>query len=129
MILANRELMGENAAGLSAAAATLAAIQLAPLVGLPVGIALDVEANKVAEEIMQQQGRVALQLMDDAGYDPWQAPESERLAVEIKPPKKSDVEIYPDIAGYELSILSLTYKKPSANSMTTPAADSASAQP
>jgi hypothetical protein len=60
----------------------------------------------------EQHERIALQLMADAGYDPWQAPEAWRLAKPKKLPADTSTLKYPDRSGYQLSILNLMYKKP-----------------
>jgi hypothetical protein len=122
IVESNRAILGAEAAGLTVGA-------LIPGAGLPILIGDDAAAHKLQVELEEQRGRIALQLVADAGYDPWQAPESERLAVEMKPPKDPNAAVYPDIAGYELSILNLTYKKPPASSISSTAADSANAKP
>lgn len=66
-------------------------------------------ANRGSEE---QHERIALQLMADAGYDPWQSPEAWRLAKPKKLPPDTSTLKYPDRSGYQLSILNLMYKKP-----------------
>lgn len=66
------------------------------------------EANQVQEE---RRGRMALALMADGGFDPWQAPEAWRLLASKKPAKKSQELRYPDLAGYQLGILNLEYRK------------------
>ena len=66
-------------------------------------------ADRASEE---QHERIALQLMADAGYDPWQSPEAWRLAKPKKLPPDTSTLKYPDRSGYQLSILNLMYKKP-----------------
>jgi hypothetical protein len=58
----------------------------------------------------EQRGRVALALVADAGYDPWQAPEAWRLLAPKKLPKDLDSLKYPDRSGYQLRILNLQYR-------------------
>jgi len=80
---------------------------------LPVGLAAVVESRMVERRMLysmeEQRGRVALALMSDAGYDPWQSPEAWRLLA----PKHLPVDVnslqYPENSGYLLSILSLQY--------------------
>lgn len=57
----------------------------------------------------EQRGRIALALMADAGYDPWQAPEAWRLLGPKHLPSDLNSLKYPDLSGYQLSILSLQY--------------------
>jgi hypothetical protein len=66
----------------------------------------------------EQRWRVALQLMSDAGYDPWQAPEAWRLAAPGKLPADTSTLKYPDRSGYQFAILNLTYKKPAPTNVT-----------
>jgi hypothetical protein len=116
IVEANRVLLGAEAASLTAAA-------FIPLVGLPDLIAGNLAASKIQTEMEEQRGRVALELMATAGYDPWQAPEAWRLAA----PKELSTDLssltYPDRSGYQFAILNHTYRK----SLTSQAAESASA--
>jgi len=57
----------------------------------------------------EQRERIALALMADAGYDPWQAPEAWRLLGPKRLPSDLNSLKYPDFSGYQLSILSLQY--------------------
>jgi hypothetical protein len=66
----------------------------------------------------EQRGRVALALMADAGYDPWQAPEAWRLLAPKKLPKDLDSLKYPDRSGYQLRILNLQYREKAAGEST-----------
>lgn len=54
-------------------------------------------------------GRIALGLMADAGYDPWQAPEAWRLLAPKKLPADTDHLRYSNLGGYQLAILNLQY--------------------
>jgi len=82
-------------------------------------------ATKVTIELAEQRARMALALMADAGYDPWQAPEAWRLLVPKKLPKDLSKLKYPDFSCYELGILNLQYKsakaRPSAPAVTASA--------
>ena len=69
-------------------------------------------AHSEAIQLEQQRWRIALSLVAEAGYDPWQAPEAWRIAMAKKPPKDSSSLKYPDESGYQLGILNLQYQKP-----------------
>ena len=69
------------------------------------GLVLKAEIAKV-----EQRGRVALALMGDAGYDPWQAPEAWRLLAPKQLPNDLNSLRYPDRSGYQLGILNLQYR-------------------
>jgi hypothetical protein len=91
-------------------AAILGAVSLVPYGG---GLAASGVYYHEQQMIMQEQrGRVALQMMGDAGYDPWQAPEAWRLAEPGKLPADLSTLKYPERSGYQFAILSLIYKKP-----------------
>jgi len=89
-------------------ATSMAAANLVPYAGLAVSSVYTYEIEKALKE---QRSRVALELMADAGYDPWQAPEAWRLAKPNKLPADTSTLKYPDRSGYQLSILNLMYKK------------------
>lgn len=61
-------------------------------------------------KLEDQRGRVALGLMADAGFDPWQAPEAWRLLAPGQLPKKLGKLKYPARSKYQLEILRLQYK-------------------
>ncbi len=67
--------------------------------------------HQVATFLEEQRGRLALSLMSDAGYDPWQAPEAVRLLASKNLPKDLASLKYPDLAGYLLGVLNLQYPK------------------
>jgi hypothetical protein len=98
-----RELFGAEAAG-GIAEAFVPELYFANEIGV------DIMAHKIEVRMEEQRGRVALALMADAGYDPWQAPEAWRLLA----PKKltGDVSLlkYPSRSGYQLGILNLQYR-------------------
>jgi hypothetical protein len=75
-----------------------------------VALAQDEKMRKILAEMQEQRGRVALALMADAGYDPYQAPEAWRLVAPKKLPVDLDSMNYPNLSGYQLGILSLQYK-------------------
>ena len=60
--------------------------------------------------------RMALQLVADAGFDPWQAPEAWRLLAPKDPPRDVQSIKYPRESKYQLSILNLQYKRESSGS-------------
>ncbi len=67
--------------------------------------------NKYERVMNEQRWRMALQMMADAGYHPWQAPEAWRLAAPGKLPADTSALKYPDRSGYQFAILNLMYKK------------------
>jgi hypothetical protein len=60
--------------------------------------------------MQQQRGRVALSLMADGGYDPWQAPEAWRLLTPKHLPANLSALKFPARSNYQLEILKLQYK-------------------
>jgi len=99
-------------------------LALAPAIGFG-GAALIGEPlvkHEIGRKMEGQRGRVALSLMADAGYDPWQAPEAWRWLAPKDPPKDPSKLKYPDRAGYQLEILNLQYNR-------TAASDAATTQP
>lgn len=74
-----------------------------------------VAQHRVLVTMEEQRGRMALGLLADAGYDPWQAPEAWRLLASKNLPKDTDSLKYPGRSGYQLSILNLEYSKPNAD--------------
>lgn len=69
-----------------------------------------VMSRNATVQMEQQRARIALQLMDDAGFDPWQAPEAWRLLGPSKPPKNLQSLKDTRESKYQLKILSLQYK-------------------
>ncbi len=59
----------------------------------------------------EERGRIAMGLLSDAGYDPWQVPEAWRLLESKHAPKDASTLNYNDYAGYLLSVLNLEYPK------------------
>jgi len=94
-----------------AEAAGLAAAGLVPYGYLAAGAAGSVYSHEMKRALQEQRGRVALQLMADAGYHPWQAPEAWRLAASGKLPTDTSTLKYPERSGYQFAILNLMYKK------------------
>jgi hypothetical protein len=80
-----------------------------------VGFAM-LAANGVAggdpETLMKQERlRVALALMRDGGFDPWQAPQAWRMLELKKLPANVASIDYPDISCYQIQILNLQYAR------------------
>jgi hypothetical protein len=65
--------------------------------------------HELEVKMEEQRGRIALELMSDAGYDPWQAPEAWRLLAPRNLPKDVATIRYPSRSGYQLGILNLQY--------------------
>jgi hypothetical protein len=72
-----------------------------------VGSASAEKEEKLAEERL----RVALALMQDARYDPWQSPEAWRILEPKKLPANLASLEYPDASCYQISILNLQYPR------------------
>ena len=70
--------------------------------------------------VWHQSARVSLQLLADAGYDPWQAPEASRLVSRRKLPRDLDSLHYTAAGKYQLSLLKQFY--PPAHDSTPQAA-------
>lgn len=79
--------------------------------GGALGVAGVVVKHEILRKLEDQRGRVALGLMADAGYDPWQAPEAWRRLEPKQLPKDIARLKYPDRAGYQLEILAMQYKR------------------
>jgi hypothetical protein len=78
--------------------------------------------HNIQRKLEDQRGRIALSLMTDAGYDPWQAPEAWKLLAPAKLPKDPSKLKYPDRASYQLEMLHVQYK-PAAAHAANPASD------
>lgn len=74
-----------------------------PVVGIP--------GSNPYQAMEEERGRIALSLMVDAGYDPWQAPQAWRLLGPRRLPKDLGSLVYPDRSVYQLNILNLQYRK------------------
>ena len=79
-----------------------------PGLGLGTVISSSVTDNML-DAMEKQRSRVALALLADAGYDPWQAPEAWRLLEPRRLPKDLNSLQYSDRTGYQLAILRLQY--------------------
>ena len=62
-------------------------------------------------KLQEQRGRIALALMADAGFDPWQAPEAWRRVAPKELPKDWEAVKFPNRGGYQLGILNLQYSR------------------
>jgi hypothetical protein len=80
----------------------------------PAGLALggrSIASGDIEERLAEERLRIALALMKDAGYDPWQAPEAWRLlSVKKLPANLASLE-YPDAGCYQISVLNLQYAR------------------
>jgi hypothetical protein len=82
----------------------------------PVGVAVQmIELNKILARMEEQRGRIAISLLADAGYDPWQAPEAWKLLEPKKLPDDLSTLKYPNRSEYQFGILSLQYSKEQLN--------------
>jgi hypothetical protein len=79
-------------------------------------------------KIEEQRGRMALALMADGGFDPWQAPEAWRMLAPIDFPKHPSKLKYPERSKYQLEILQLQYKTAADSTSTQTANQAASAR-
>jgi hypothetical protein len=93
------------------------AAELAGVAALGGGMAATIVMGAEQSAVLNaQRARMALQLMAEAGYDPWQAPEAWRLAGPFKLPKDISKLKYPAQSRQEFDILHLMYGKPAATS-------------
>jgi hypothetical protein len=98
-------------------AAVMGAAAMVPYAGAGVASTYNLyESDKAAKE---QRERVALALMADAGYDPWEAPEAWRLAAPNKVPFDIGKLKYPGRSEDLLEILNRLYRRPATISATT----------
>ena len=79
-----------------------------PGVGLA-RMGVGVNRNNEEEAMEEERLRLALALMQDAGYDPWQAPEAWRFLEPRKLPAKLASLKYPDSSCYQIGVLNLQY--------------------
>lgn len=112
----NRVLFGGEVAS-QVAAAFVPGLDIAYWVGESVA------ANKIKIAMEEERGRVALALMANAEYDPWQAPEAWRLLAPKHLPQNVSSLKYPSRSGYQLGILNLQYKRTPAPNQPTLGAD------
>jgi len=67
-------------------------------------------AGKEEATMQEERLRIALALMQDAGYNPWQAPQAWRLLAPKKLPADLASLPYPDASCYQVGILNMQYK-------------------
>ena len=67
------------------------------------------ESSPEQQLLEEQRGRIALSLMADAGYDPWQAPEAWRLMQPKRLPGDVSALPYPIGKGFRFNVRSLQY--------------------
>jgi hypothetical protein len=98
-------------------------IAMSPLFAVPFEIGYFI-GNAETERLEQRQ-RLALALLDDAGYDPWQAPEAWRLLAPKHLPADVKSLKYPLRSEYQLGMLNLQYGRRIAgvNPAAPPSAD------
>ena len=95
----------------------------------PAGIAsTKIIEHELLRKLEDERGRMALALMADAGYDPWQAPEAWRLLDSKRPARDPAKLKYPYRAGYQLEILGLQYRPATPSTTTATQAGNASAK-
>jgi hypothetical protein len=103
-----------------AEAAAFVAVRSAAGVGA-VWVGGAIAGHEIARKMEDERGRMALGLMSDAGFDPWQAPEVWRLLAPSHLPKDLAKLKYPARSTYLLSVLDLQYKR--AMNLNTPTAE------
>jgi len=67
--------------------------------------------SRSGDTLLGERLRIALALMNDAGYDPWQAPEAWKLLVPKKLPANLASLTYPDASRYQIGLLNLQYAR------------------
>jgi hypothetical protein len=66
--------------------------------------------RKILVPLQQQRGRIALALLNEAGYDLHQAPEAWRLLAPKQLPANTDALKYPDLSTYQLNVIKQQYQ-------------------
>ena len=82
-----------------------------PIAGLAANGAVGLAAHEHNVELELERGRLALSMMTDAGYDPWQAPETWKLLGSKHLPRDFSSLKYPRIGQYQLMVLEAQYKR------------------
>jgi predicted Zn-dependent protease len=104
-LIAERAMLGADTA-------SVAIFALSPATALILGAGGVLPSQKYQQHLLEEQrGRVALSLLADAGYDPWQAPEAWRLLEAKHLPADLSTLKYPNRSGYQLSVLHLQYRQ------------------
>lgn len=122
-----RQLVTITTLDLAAGGSEIAALIAAPFPAWYIaGEAVNgIAAHEIETGLQRELARVALQLVADAGFDPWQAPEAWRLLSPNDPPLDVQSLKYTREGKYQLSILKLQYKRN--NSGPSPALASSAA--
>ena len=107
MILAGVEIAGEVAGGFF------------PWVEAASGVGGGLAGHEFGQRLADQRSRMALAMVVDAGYDPWQAPEAWRELEARHVLQKFDVTNHPNHSKYQLEILNAQYVKRSAPEAVT----------
>jgi len=95
----------------AAGGAEFAALALPPAGFIAGDAALGIVDHELAVRFEREIARIALQLIADAGYDPWQAPEAWRILAPNDLPKDPQSLKYTRQGKYQLSILNVQYKR------------------
>ncbi|MFZ0338092.1 MAG: hypothetical protein WAL45_08685 [Terracidiphilus sp.] len=106
-----RQLVTITPLDLAAGGSAVAASLLFPtgfIAGEAVGAIVD---HELEAKLQRELARNALQLVADAGFDPWQAPEAWRLLAPKDLPRDVQSLDYTQEGKYQLSILKLQYKR------------------
>ena len=109
--LQSARLNAEGWAIFGAEVAGAAALWTVPGGVLAANVGAGIAGRALYKRMEEQRGRIALSLLGEAGYDPWQAPEAWRLLAPKKLPNAVGSMNYPDRSGYKLGILNLQYGK------------------
>lgn len=102
LLTERRELMGVEIAG-EIAGAFIPGVNLATKAGAAVFV------HEMDLHMEEQRGRMALAILSDAGYDPWQAPEAWRLLAPKKMPGNANSLKYPARSEYQFGFLNSQY--------------------
>jgi hypothetical protein len=95
----------------AAEVAELSSLAMNPIAGLATNGAASIAVHEHNVELELERGRLALSMMDDAGYDPWQAPEAWKLLDPRRLPKDLNSLKYSRLGRYQLRVLDAQYKK------------------
>jgi hypothetical protein len=75
------------------------------------GVVAEIVGHEMEVRLQREIGRIALQLVADAGFDPWEAPEAWRLLAPKDLPQDIRSLKYTSEGKYQLSILKLQYSR------------------
>ena len=85
-------------------------------------VAEGIVGHEMDARLQRELARIALQLVADAGFDPWQAPEGWRLLASKDPTRDIQSLKYTREGKYQLSILKLQYKRDNSSPSAVPPA-------